>query len=52
MSQVALPGVACTAVYGTNGYSQSVTNVSLVSLATDIVFGDFLASVFGWTQRS
>jgi protocatechuate 3,4-dioxygenase beta subunit len=39
-SQVALPKNACDAVYATDGYAQSVTNLSQVSLATDNVFGD------------
>jgi protocatechuate 3,4-dioxygenase beta subunit len=39
-SQVALPKDACTAVYATAGYEQSVTNLQRVSLATDNVFGD------------
>jgi protocatechuate 3,4-dioxygenase beta subunit len=39
-SQVALPKDICDAVYATDGYSQSVTNLSRVSLASDNVFGD------------
>ncbi len=42
-SQIALPETACRAVYATDGYSQSVTNLGQVSLATDMVFGDDLA---------
>ena len=42
-SQIALPEAACSAVYATDGYSQSVTNLGHVSLATDMVFGDDLA---------
>ena len=39
-SQIALPKDACDAVYATTGYSQSVTNLSRVSLASDMVFSD------------
>jgi protocatechuate 3,4-dioxygenase beta subunit len=39
-SQIALPKDACTVVYATDGYSQSVTNLSQVSLNSDNVFGD------------
>jgi protocatechuate 3,4-dioxygenase beta subunit len=39
-SQVALPADICKTVYATTGYSQSVTNLSQVSLASDNVFGD------------
>jgi protocatechuate 3,4-dioxygenase beta subunit len=39
-SQIALPKEACEAVYATAGYEQSVANVSQVSLAGDMVFGD------------
>jgi protocatechuate 3,4-dioxygenase beta subunit len=39
-SQIALPKDACDAVYATNGYSQSVSNLSQVSLTSDNVFGD------------
>jgi protocatechuate 3,4-dioxygenase beta subunit len=39
-SQVALPEDACDAVYATDGYEQSVTNMSRTSLASDMVFGD------------
>jgi protocatechuate 3,4-dioxygenase beta subunit len=39
-SQIALPEDACNTVYGTDGYSQSVTNIQQVSLRTDNVFGD------------
>ncbi len=51
-SQVALPEDICSAVYATDGYEQSVQNLSRVSLATDNVFGDDggvsqLASVIG-----
>jgi protocatechuate 3,4-dioxygenase beta subunit len=39
-SQIALPKDACDTVYATDGYAQSVTNLSQVSLASDMVFGD------------
>jgi hypothetical protein len=39
-SQIALPTEACEAVYATSGYEQSVANLSQVSLAGDMVFGD------------
>jgi protocatechuate 3,4-dioxygenase beta subunit len=39
-SQIALPKEACQAVYATTGYEQSVSNLSQVSLAGDMVFGD------------
>ena len=39
-SQIALPRDACALVYATDGYSQSVANLGLVSLQSDMVFGD------------
>ena len=39
-SQIALPMEACEAVYATAGYERSVANLSQVSLAGDMVFGD------------
>ena len=39
-SQIALPEATCTAVYATDGYGQSVTNLRQVSLTSDNVFGD------------
>jgi len=39
-SQVAMPQVACDAVYATDGYGQSVTNLSQVTLQSDNVFRD------------
>ena len=39
-SQIALPKATCDLVYATSGYEQSVTNLSQVSLATDMVFSD------------
>jgi len=40
VSQLAMPKAQCDEVYATTGYSQSVTNLSQVSLATDMVFSD------------
>jgi len=42
-SQMALPEDVSKTVYATDGYGQSVTNLSRVSLATDMVFRD------GWS---
>lgn len=39
-SQVALPKSACDLVYATAGYESSATNLSQVSLASDMVFSD------------
>lgn len=39
-SQIALPKTACDTVYATSGYSASVTNLSRISLASDMVFSD------------
>ena len=39
-SQIALPKAICDQVYATDGYSQSVANLSQVSLQTDNVFRD------------
>jgi protocatechuate 3,4-dioxygenase beta subunit len=39
-SQIALPEDACDLVYATPGYSQSIQNLSQVSLASDNVFRD------------
>jgi protocatechuate 3,4-dioxygenase beta subunit len=39
-SQIALPKDTCDAVYATDGYSQSVSNLTQVSLASDNVFGN------------
>lgn len=39
-SQIALPKDACDAVYATEGYAQSVRNMTQVSLASDNVFGN------------
>jgi protocatechuate 3,4-dioxygenase beta subunit len=39
-SQLAFPEDVCDAVYATSGYQQSVTNLSRVSLGSDMVFSD------------
>lgn len=39
-SQLALPEEICTAVYATEGYERSVTNLAQVSLESDNVFSD------------
>lgn len=39
-SQIALPQDACDRVYATPGYEKSVTNLSQLSLQTDMVFGE------------
>jgi protocatechuate 3,4-dioxygenase beta subunit len=39
-SQIALPKAICDEVYATTGYSQSVTNLSRITLATDGIFSD------------
>jgi protocatechuate 3,4-dioxygenase beta subunit len=39
-SQLALPKDACDVVFATAGYEQSVSNLSQISLSTDMVFGD------------
>jgi protocatechuate 3,4-dioxygenase beta subunit len=39
-SQIALPKDTCDLVYATDGYSQSVTNLTQVSLTSDNVFGN------------
>jgi protocatechuate 3,4-dioxygenase beta subunit len=39
-SQIALPKATCDLVYATSGYEASVTNLSQVSLASDMVFSD------------
>ena len=39
-SQIALPKDICEQVYATDGYTQSVQNLSQVSLTTDMVFRD------------
>jgi protocatechuate 3,4-dioxygenase beta subunit len=39
-SQIALPQDVCEKVYATSGYEQSVSNLSRVSLSSDMVFSD------------
>jgi len=39
-SQLALPKATCDLVYATTGYESSITTLSQVSLATDMVFSD------------
>src|SRR5205814_3568832 len=39
-SQMALPKATCDRVYATAGYAASITNLSQVSLASDMVFSD------------
>jgi hypothetical protein len=39
-SQLALPQDVCETVYATDGYSQSVSNLSQITLETDNVFSD------------
>lgn len=39
-SQIALPEDACQTVFASDGYSQSVQNLSQTSLESDNVFGD------------
>ena len=39
-SQIALPKAICDRVYATAGYEQSITNLSHVSLSSDMVFSD------------
>jgi protocatechuate 3,4-dioxygenase beta subunit len=46
-SQIALPKDACDEVYATDGYSQSVTSLTQVSLETDGVFRDGSAQELG-----
>jgi protocatechuate 3,4-dioxygenase beta subunit len=43
-SQVALPEDVCRTVYQQDGYEQSVTNLSQISLQSDNVFGDDAAA--------
>lgn len=40
VSQLALPADVCSAVYATDGYSQSASNLARTSLQTDMVFSD------------
>ena len=43
-SQIALPQDVCESVYATRGYEQSVSNLSRVSLKSDMVFSDGVAN--------
>jgi protocatechuate 3,4-dioxygenase beta subunit len=43
-SQIAIPEDVSDVVYATEGYAQSVTNLSQITLATDNVFSDDLAA--------
>ena len=49
-SQIALPQDACEAVYATDGYEQSATNLAQTSLDTDMVFSDSYASQLATTS--
>ena len=44
-SQIALPKDSCDAVYASSGYATSATNLTRVSLESDMVFRD------GWTEE-
>ena len=46
-SQIALPEDICNEVYATDGYEQSVSNLSRTSLETDMVFADSYAQELG-----
>ncbi|MEV4068032.1 intradiol ring-cleavage dioxygenase [Nonomuraea dietziae] len=52
VSQLALPQDVCEAVYATDGYSQSVRNLSQVSLDSDGIFGDGHTSQLGTVTGS
>ena len=43
-SQIALPKDVCDVVYATSGYEASVGNLANISLTTDMVFRDGVAS--------
>src|SRR6476646_8342554 len=43
-SQIALPKDVCESVYATSGYEQSVSNLSRVTLSSDMVFSDGVAN--------
>ena len=51
-SQIALPQDACEAVYATDGYEQSATNLAQTSLDTDMVFSDGYKSQLATTSGS
>jgi protocatechuate 3,4-dioxygenase beta subunit len=44
ISQIALPKDACERVYGAAGYEESASNLSQLSIDSDMVFGDGYAS--------
>jgi protocatechuate 3,4-dioxygenase beta subunit len=44
-TQLAFPDAVCTDVYATDGYEQSVQNISQTSLSSDMVFSD------GWDSE-
>jgi protocatechuate 3,4-dioxygenase beta subunit len=46
-SQIALPEDACRRVYATSGYEQSAANLSVTSLASDMVFADGYSTQLG-----
>lgn len=48
-SQIALPEESCVEVYAEAGYEQSVSNLTGVSLATDMVFSDGYSTQLGKT---
>ncbi|GAA3315905.1 intradiol ring-cleavage dioxygenase [Nonomuraea dietziae] len=52
VSQLALPRDVCEAVYATDGYTQSVRNLSQVSLDSDGIFGDGHTSQLGTVTGS
>jgi protocatechuate 3,4-dioxygenase beta subunit len=51
-SQLALPQDACDAVYATQGYEQSITNLAGITLDTDNVFSDGYALQMAKTAGS
>ena len=51
-SQIALPEDACQKVYATSGYEESVSNLSQVALATDMVFSDGYSTQLGKVSGS
>ncbi len=51
-SQLALPEDACSLVYATAGYEQSVQNLAQTSLDTDMVFSDGYSTQLGTVSGS
>jgi protocatechuate 3,4-dioxygenase beta subunit len=51
-SQIAIPRDVCEQVYATDGYEQSVSNLSQTSLDTDMVFSDGYKSQLATTSGS